>query len=72
MHFRAQDVRVHRTVNPEVVVAEFTYGGTAPAGPLAVACVFVLHVRDGKIVESRDYIDHVAFARGAIRDGVSE
>jgi len=72
MHFRAQDVRVHHTADPEVVVAEFTYRGTVPGSPLAVACIFVLHVRDGKIVESRDYIDHVAFARAAVREGVSE
>jgi ketosteroid isomerase-like protein len=72
MHFRAQDVRVHHTADPEVVVAEFTYRGTAPAGPLAVACIFVLRVRDGKIVESRDYIDHVAFARAAVREAVSK
>jgi ketosteroid isomerase-like protein len=28
-----------------------------------VPCVFVLRVRDGLIVESRDYIDHVGMAR---------
>jgi ketosteroid isomerase-like protein len=70
MHFRAQDVRVHHTADPEVLVAEFTYRGSAPAGPLAVACVFVLRVRDGKIIESRDYIDQVALTRAAVRDAV--
>ncbi|WP_223839922.1 nuclear transport factor 2-like protein [Saccharopolyspora pogona] len=33
----------------------------------AVPCVFVLRVRDGQIVESRDYVDHFAFAGPAAR-----
>jgi len=46
-------------------VAEFEYHGAAAESgePTAVPCVFVLRVRDGEIVESRDYIDHVASAR---------
>ena len=34
-----------------------------PPLALAVPCVFVMRIRDGLIVESRDYIDHVAFAQ---------
>lgn len=65
MDFRAEDVVVHRTEDPEVVVVEFAYVGTARYGavPLRVPNVYVVRVRDGLIVESRDYADHLAFAR---------
>lgn len=33
--------------------------------PFAVPCVFVLRVRDGQNVESRDYVDHFAFAKAS-------
>ena len=57
--FHAADIRVHETADPEVVVAEFTYRGEG----FAVPCIFVLRVRDGLIVESRDYTAHLEFAR---------
>ena len=45
-------------------MAEFTYecrvSGSGSA--FRVANVFVLRVRDGRIVASRDYADHLAFA----------
>ncbi len=46
-------------------MAEFEYRGTtlATGEPYAVPCVFVMRVRDGQVVESRDYIDHLASAR---------
>ncbi|MFG1604431.1 nuclear transport factor 2 family protein [Actinoplanes sp. NPDC049265] len=57
---RVEDVRVHHTADPEVLVGEFTYRGdtgwTAPA-------VIVFRIRDGLIVESRDYVDHLGLAR---------
>jgi ketosteroid isomerase-like protein len=63
--FQPDDIRIHQTRDPEVIVAEFDYAGTviATGEPFRVPCVFVLRVRDGLIVESRDYIDHVAMAR---------
>ncbi len=48
---------------PLVIVAEFAYRGDGDRGPFAVPCVFVLRVRDGQIVASRDYTDHLGFAR---------
>lgn len=55
---------IRRTDDPEVVVAEYdmhcrvtTTGRTA-----TIANVLVLRVRDGLIVESRDYHDHLALA----------
>jgi ketosteroid isomerase-like protein len=57
-------VTIHNTSDPEVIVAEFAYQGTRPgtAEPFTIPCVFVLRVRDGRIVESRDYIDPIAAA----------
>ena len=54
---------IHETSDPEVIVAEFAYRGDGSGTPFAIPCVFVIRVRDGRIVESRDYVDHHAFAR---------
>jgi ketosteroid isomerase-like protein len=58
-------VRVHETADPEVVVGEFAYDCLlVDAGVrYRVPCVFIMRVRDGLIVESRDYIDHLAHGR---------
>jgi uncharacterized protein len=65
LRYRPENVVIHETADPEVIVAEFEYAGTivATGEPFAAPCVFVLRVRDGQIVESRDYIDHVAMAK---------
>jgi ketosteroid isomerase-like protein len=55
--YRASDVVVHETADPEVIVVEFRYLGTVDGRAFQVPCVFVTRVRDGLIVESRDYID---------------
>lgn len=62
---RPENLTIHETADPEVIVAEFEYRGTTAGSgePAVVPCVFVLRVRDGEIVESRDYIDHLASAR---------
>jgi ketosteroid isomerase-like protein len=67
----ARDVVVHETSDPEVVIGEFAYEGrvTATGRRFTVPNVFVLRVRDGLIVESRDYADHVAFAAATGRLG---
>ena len=66
------NITVHETTDPEVVVAEFEYrGATADTGRrFAIPCIFVIRVRAGKIIESRDYIDHLASvdARGQLDD----
>ncbi|MFI5800129.1 nuclear transport factor 2 family protein [Streptomyces sp. NPDC051677] len=57
---RVVDVVVHEMADPEVIVAEFAYEFTQPDGSTAkVPCVFVMRVRDGRIIESRDYIDPI-------------
>ncbi|MEU3612773.1 nuclear transport factor 2 family protein [Streptomyces sp. NPDC006872] len=57
---RVVDVVVHETADPEVIVAEFAYEFMSPDGsPAKVPCVFVMRIRDGRIIESRDYIDPI-------------
>jgi len=57
---RVVDVVVHETADPEVIVAEFAYEFTSQDDSTAkVPCVFVMRVRDGQIIESRDYIDPI-------------
>jgi uncharacterized protein len=58
--FRVEDVHVHHTADPEVVIGEFTYRGE---GDWAAPCIIVFRIRDGAIIESRDYIDHLGLAR---------
>jgi ketosteroid isomerase-like protein len=62
---RATNITIHETTDPEVIVAEFEYQGTvAETGePFTQPAIFVLRVRDGEIVSSRDYFDHVTNAR---------
>jgi len=62
---RAANITIHQTTDPEVIVAEFEYQGTvANTGePFAVPGIFVLQVRNGQIVSSRDYFDHLTAAR---------
>jgi len=62
---RVANVTIHETTDPEVIVAEFEYRGTVTetAEPFALPGIFVLRVRNGEIVSSRDYFDHVTAAR---------
>jgi ketosteroid isomerase-like protein len=65
-------INVHETTDPEVIVGEFQYEGTVveTGEPFTIPAVFVMRVRDGKIVESRDYLDHLRSA--AARDMLPE
>jgi ketosteroid isomerase-like protein len=47
-----------------VVIFEFAYAISAHGHAFTVPNIYVVRVRDGQIVESRDYVDHVAMARG--------
>ncbi|HTJ38117.1 MAG TPA: nuclear transport factor 2 family protein [Dactylosporangium sp.] len=62
---RATNITIHETADPEVIVAEFEYQGAVEATgePFVLPGIFVLRVRDGKIVESRDYFDHLTSAK---------
>ncbi|MCA2216069.1 nuclear transport factor 2 family protein [Jidongwangia harbinensis] len=59
------DITIHETADPEVIIAEFAYQGRVDetGEAFTVPCVFVMRIRDGLIIESRDYIDHIASAR---------
>jgi ketosteroid isomerase-like protein len=52
------NVRVYETGDPELIVAEFDY----EAGGEVLANIQVLRIRDGLIVETRDYHNHAAIA----------
>jgi len=62
---RAANITIHQTTDPEVIVAEFEYQGTSDdtGQPYALPGIFVLRVRAGEIVSSRDYFDHLTAAR---------
>jgi uncharacterized protein len=64
LEVRARNVVVHETGDPEVVIAEFDYDvrNTATRRESTVANVQVLRVRDGLIVATRDYHDHLRMA----------
>jgi uncharacterized protein len=64
LEMTARDVVVYETADPEVVVGEFVYAGrvVATGRAFTVPNIFVMRVRDGLVVESRDYADHLAFA----------
>ncbi|SHL41277.1 Ketosteroid isomerase-related protein [Pseudonocardia thermophila] len=64
LRMRAEEVAVHETADPEVVIGEFRYVGrnTATGRDFVAHNVFVVRVRDGLIVESRDYVDHLGLA----------
>jgi uncharacterized protein len=62
---RPAGITIHETADPEVIIAEFEYRGTvADTGePFTQPAIFVLRVRDGEIISSRDYFDHFTTAR---------
>jgi uncharacterized protein len=65
VRFEPANIVIHETADPEVIVAEFEYRGTVPATgePFVLPGIFVIRVRDGQIVSSRDYADHLGVAR---------
>ncbi|GDY29924.1 nuclear transport factor 2 family protein [Gandjariella thermophila] len=54
-NYRAERVTIHDTTDPEVIVAEFVYTGGGQDGAFDIPCVFIMRVRNGEIVSSRDY-----------------
>ena len=64
IELQAKNVLVRRTDDPEVIVAEFDYAGRYPATgrTFEVSNILVLRVREGRIVHSRDFHDHLAIA----------
>jgi uncharacterized protein len=58
---RVENVVLHETTDPEVIIAEFDYDGraTGTGRTFRVPNILVIRVRDGKIASSRDYHNHV-------------
>ncbi|MGW7532801.1 nuclear transport factor 2 family protein [Amycolatopsis sp. NPDC054798] len=57
------DLVLHLSTDPEVIIGESTYVGETSAGvTFQVNNIFAMRIRDGQIVESRDYGDHLALA----------
>ncbi|MFC4244531.1 nuclear transport factor 2 family protein [Gryllotalpicola reticulitermitis] len=52
---RAADVVVRETTDPELVVTEFHYETIVDGQTLITPCIWVTRVRNGRIVEARDY-----------------
>lgn len=64
LELRACNITVHETGDPEVVVAEWDYDGlmTSTGRSFRVSNIQVSRVREGQIVASRDYHNHVVLA----------
>jgi ketosteroid isomerase-like protein len=64
LRLHARDMVVHETADPDVVVAEWDYDGqvTTTGRSFRVSNIQVSTVRDGKIVASRDYHNHLVLA----------
>jgi uncharacterized protein len=64
MEMTAENVVVHETADPEVIVAEWDYHirVTTTGKELTAANIQVMRVRDGKIVATRDFHNHAALA----------
>ncbi|BCJ31395.1 nuclear transport factor 2 family protein [Actinocatenispora sera] len=58
----AEDVEVHQTDDPELIVGEWRYRLTAGDKTAETRNIQVMRVRAGKIVWSRDFHDHAATA----------
>ena len=59
-----RDLTIHETADPEVIVAEFAYDGlvTTTGRAFHVPNVIVARIRDGLIVSTRDYHNHLVLA----------
>ncbi|HEY7485020.1 MAG TPA: nuclear transport factor 2 family protein [Streptosporangiaceae bacterium] len=64
LEMSARNVVIHETADPEVIVGEFDYVGrvTTTGRTFTFSNIFVMRVRDGQIVTSRDYHNHFALA----------
>lgn len=60
--FSVADVVTYQGTDPEVLIGEFAYQGEYGGKPVRIANIFSMRVRDGLVVESRDYGDHLAIA----------
>jgi ketosteroid isomerase-like protein len=73
IRLRIQNLTIHETADPEVVIAEYDYEGSllTTKRSFTVRNIQVFRLQDGKIVESRDYHDHARIA-AVLRDAAHE
>jgi uncharacterized protein len=64
LELKARNITVHQTSDPEVIVAEWDYDGmvTTTGRSFQVSNIQVSRVRNGQIVASRDYHNHLVLA----------
>ena len=64
LELQARDITMHQTGDPEVIVAEWDYDGlvTTTGRSFRVSNIQVSRIRDGQIVASRDYHNHLVLA----------
>jgi ketosteroid isomerase-like protein len=60
--FAVADLVIYQGTDPEVLIGEFAYQGEYGGKPVRIANIFSMRVRDGLVVESRDYGDHLGIA----------
>ena len=60
--FTVADLVTYHGTDPEVLIGEFAYQGEHGGRPVRIANIFAMRIRDGLIVESRDYGDHLGIA----------
>jgi len=75
LKFRAHNIVMHDAADPEVVIVEYDYDGlvTTTGRAFQVSNIQVSTVRDGQIVKSRDYHNHLVLAdvTGRLADLIS-
>jgi ketosteroid isomerase-like protein len=64
LELQARNITVHQTSDPEVIVGEWDYDGlvVTTGRSFRVSNIQVSRVRDGQIVASRDYHNHLVLA----------
>jgi len=64
LELRAHNIVMHETTDPGVIVVEYDYDGlvTTTGRAFPVSNIQVSTVRDGQIVNSRDYHNHLVLA----------
>lgn len=65
LELKARNITMHQTSDPEVIVAEWDYDGlvTTTGRSFQVSNIQVSTVRNGQIVASRDYHNHLVLAK---------
>jgi uncharacterized protein len=69
LDLRAHNIVVHQTGDPEVIIGEYDYDArvTTTGHPFHVSNIQVSRIRDGQIVSSRDYHNHLVMAQASGR-----